>query len=82
VTDTELALRLNSSTKSWVNCPPELPPPPYSWLMTMSGEPVASSWGGCSGDSGVPYAQLASTASRANRVGRGGDGMRRRAAQG
>ncbi len=28
--------RLNSSMKSWLCVAPELPPPPYTWLMTTS----------------------------------------------
>src|SRR5215470_10379378 len=32
------APRLNNSMKSFVYCAPVLPPPPYTWLTTMSGE--------------------------------------------
>ncbi|MNU78176.1 hypothetical protein D3C71_677630 [compost metagenome] len=35
-TFTGLALRLKISMKSWVYNAPELPPPPYTWLMTRS----------------------------------------------
>ncbi|KJY29208.1 hypothetical protein VR45_30515 [Streptomyces sp. NRRL S-495] len=38
VTLTGVVPRLYSSTKSLVYGAPELPPPPYTWLMTRSGD--------------------------------------------
>src|SRR5215510_10327518 len=38
VTSTALAPRLNNSMKSFLNVAPLLPPPPYTWLMTISGD--------------------------------------------
>jgi len=36
--ETVVAPRLYSSMKSLAYCAPELPPPPYTWLTTTSGE--------------------------------------------
>jgi hypothetical protein len=50
VTGIVFALRLNSSMKSLRSVAPELPPPPYTWLMTTS--PGGGAGGGGGGGSG------------------------------
>src|SRR5215212_7569758 len=64
VTSTAAAELFLSSTKSLVNVAPELPPPPYTWLTTTSGDTAAA---GDAVSATAPPATRADTASAATR---------------